>query len=265
MPVDHADILLVESTYGDRVHEADDNGERLATIVNSSVRRGGKLIIPAFAIGRVEEVIYWLRRLELEKRIPPLPVYVDSPMAAAALEFYKQRMNELDPDLGENWTDVCAFCTARLTVVETAEQSKALTASREAAIVIAASGMATGGRVLHHLAAALPDGRNTVLFVGYQAAGTRGRALCDGIHELKMLGRVIPVMATVEQLDSMSAHADVNEVMRWLSGFSKAPKMTYLVHGEPGALRALQARITQERSWPVHIAQHLERVELDLG
>ena len=264
LPVDHADILLVESTYGDRTHEPDDDGERLAAIITRSAKRGGKLIIPAFAIGRVEEVIYWLRRLEDEKRIPALPVYIDSPMAAAALEFYKQRSNELDPDLSTNWKNVCTFCTARLTVVETVEQSKAITASREPSIVIAASGMATGGRVLHHLAATLPDGRNTVLFVGYQAAGTRGRSLCDGIREVKMLGRVIPVMATIEQVDSMSAHADTDEVMRWLGGFTKAPAMTYLVHGEPVALRALAERIARERAWPVHIAQHLEQVELNL-
>jgi metallo-beta-lactamase family protein len=262
---DALEVLLVESTYGDRAHEPDDNGDRLAEIVTRAARRGGKLIIPAFAIGRVEEVIYWLRLLEDEKRIPILPVYIDSPMAAAALEFYKQRMNELDPDLGGGWKDVCAFCTARLTVVETSEQSKAVTASREPSIVIAASGMATGGRVLHHLTATLPDGKNTVLFVGYQAAGTRGRALVDGIHEVKMLGRVIPVMATIEQLDSMSAHADANEVMRWLSDIVQVPKMTYLVHGEPTALRVLAERIARERSWPVHIAQHLERVDLDLG
>jgi hypothetical protein len=139
LPIDHADVLLVESTYGNRVHEPDDNGERLEAIVNRAVTRGGKLIIPAFAIGRVEEVIYWLRRLEEEKRIPILPVYIDSPMAASALEFYKQRMRELDPDLNRNVRDVCAFCTARMTVVETADQSRAVTASREPAIVIAAS------------------------------------------------------------------------------------------------------------------------------
>ncbi len=262
---DALDILLVESTYGDRTHEADDNGEHLASIVTRAARRGGKLIIPAFAIGRIEEVIYWLRRLEQEKRIPTLPVYVDSPMAAAALEFYKQRMNELDPDLGGSWKDVCAFCTTRLTVVETSEQSKAVTASHEPSIVIAASGMATGGRVLHHLTATLPDEKNTVLFVGYQAAGTRGRSLVDGIHQVKMLGRVIPVMATIEHVDSMSAHADANELMRWLSNIVQVPKMTYLVHGEPTALRVLAERIARERSWPVHIAQHLERVDLDLG
>ena len=264
LPVDHADVLLVESTYGDRTHEPDDNGERLAAIVSDTIRRGGKVIIPAFAIGRVEEVIYWLKRLEEAKKIPIVPVYVDSPMAASALEFYSRRLNELDPELKEEFRNVCVFCTARLTVTASTEQSKAITASHEPAIVIAASGMATGGRVLHHLAQALPDGRNTVLFVGYQAAGTRGRALCDGIHEIKMLGRVIPVMARIEQVDSMSAHADVGEIMRWLSGFVKAPTMTYLVHGEPSASRALADRIKAERSWPVHIAQHLERVELDL-
>ncbi len=269
LPVPQADVLLLESTYGDRVHEADDRGERLARIVNASARRGGKLIIPAFAIGRVEEVIYWLRRLENEKRIAPMPVFIDSPMAAAALEFYKQRIGELDPEmnpaLNQNMHDVCAFCTARLTVVETAEQSKALTASREPSIVIAASGMATGGRVLHHLAAALPDAANTVLFVGYQAAGTRGRTLCDGAREVKMLGGIVPVAATVERLDSMSAHADANEIMRWLSGFAQPPSMTYLVHGEPAAAQALAARIARERGWPVHIAHHLEQVPLDLG
>jgi metallo-beta-lactamase family protein len=152
-----------------------------------------------------------------------------------------------------------------LTIVETGEQSKAVTASREPSIVIAASGMATGGRVLHHLAATLPDAKNTVLFVGYQAAGTRGRALSEGAREVKMLGRMVPVAATIERMDSMSAHADAGEIMRWLSGFSQAPAMTYLVHGEPVALRALAGRIEAELHWPVHIAEYLERVELKLG
>ena len=180
MPIDAADVLLVESTYGDRLHEADDGGARLAAIINESVTRGGKLIVPSFAIGRVEEVIYWLKLLEQAERIPALPVYVDSPMAAGALQFYTQRLNELDPDMKPAERDVCVFCTARMTVVATWQESAELVASHEPAIVIAASGMATGGRVLHHLAAALPDPRNTVLFVGYQAVGTRGRDLCDG-------------------------------------------------------------------------------------
>ncbi len=264
-PVDRADVVLVESTYGDRLHEPDDDGARLAAIVNGSVARGGKLIIPSFAIGRVEEVIYWLKRLEEQKKIPALPVYVDSPMAAGALQFYRERLSELDPELNRNQREVYAFSTARMTIVEDVEQSKAVTASREPSIVIAASGMATGGRVLHHLVVALPDSKNTVLFVGYQAAGTRGRVLCDGAREVKMQGRMVSVAASIERLDSMSAHADAGEIMRWLSGFSQPPTMTYLVHGEPVALRALAAKIQAELHWPVHIAQHLERVELNLG
>jgi metallo-beta-lactamase family protein len=267
-PVASADALLVESTYGDRLHEPDDDGARLATIVNDAVTRGGKLIIPSFAIGRVEEVVYWLHRLEEQKRIPVLPVYLDSPMAAGALQFYHERINELDPDLNhgnEGHRQVCAFCTTRMTIVDTVEQSKSVMKARDQGIVIAASGMATGGRVLHHLATGLPDGRNTVMFVGYQAAGTRGRLLCDGAKQIKMLGQIVSVAAKIERLDSMSAHADANEMLRWLKGFSRPPGMTYLVHGEPTGLEALEKRIQSELHWPTHIAKYLERVELDLG
>jgi metallo-beta-lactamase family protein len=260
-PVRAADILLVESTYGDRLHEPDDNGERLAAIVRDAVQRGGKLIIPAFAIGRVEEVLYWLKRLEDEKRIPALPVFIDSPMATAALQFYSSRLNELDADLA-GLRKAAAFATQRLTIIASPQQSADLVASRLPSIVIASSGMATGGRVLRHLAATITNPKNTVLFVGYQAAGTRGRQLVDGAREIKLLGRTYPVAAHVERIDSMSAHADAGEILRWLSGFERPPLMTYLVHGEPAAATALAARITAELHWPVHIAVHLERVEL---
>ncbi|MBZ5557676.1 MAG: MBL fold metallo-hydrolase [Acidobacteriia bacterium] len=261
-PVDAADVLLLESTYGDRVHEVDDNGDRLAAIVNDTASRGGRLIIPSFAIGRVEEIVYWLKRLEEEKRIPVLPVFIDSPMAAAALTFYSSRMNELDPQLTPGQRHVCAFCTTRMVTVSSPQQSKDLTASRQPAIVISSSGMATGGRVLHHLEAGITSAKNTVLFVGYQAAGTRGRTLVDGGTEIKLHGRILPVAARIERIDSMSAHADAAEIMRWLSGFSRPPRMTHLVHGEPTALAALSTRITKERGWPVHIAAHHERVDL---
>ncbi len=262
VPVDRADVLLVESTYGDRLHDLDDDGEHLATIIKAAIARGGKLIIPAFAIGRVEEVIYWLKRLEDEKRIPVLPVYVDSPMAAGALQFYAARADELDPDMRPAARSVCVFCTARMTTVSSPQQSMDLVASRQVAIVIASSGMATGGRVLYHLAACLPSPRNTVLFVGYQALGTRGRSLVDGAKSVKIKGRDVTVGATIEKIDSMSAHADAGEIMRWLSGFKEAPAMTYLVHGEPAALEALRARIAHDKQWPVQIAKHLETVEL---
>jgi metallo-beta-lactamase family protein len=296
-PVTEADVLLLESTYGDRLHEADDNGDRLAALVNEAAQRGGKLIIPAFAIGRVEEVLYWLKRLEEEKRIPVLPVYVDSPMAIGALQFYASRLHELDADLanlsqsehsgtgtwhrtpapdsgtglrhgtpapnaGTGLRRVAAFATTRMVVVASPQQSADLVASRQQSIVIASSGMATGGRVLRHLAATISSPKNTVLFVGYQALGTRGRLLVDGAKEIKLLGRIYPVAARVERIDSMSAHADAAEIMRWLSAFSRAPRITYLVHGDTGALAALSARITAERQWPVHIAAHHETVNL---
>jgi len=263
-PVTEADYLLVESTYGDRLHPPDDDGERLARIVNETAARGGKVIIPSFAIGRVEEVLYWLKRLEEEKRIPVLPVFVDSPMAIAALQFYAARAGELDPEMNSGQRRVTAFATTRLVTVSSPQQSADLIASRQPSIVISSSGMATGGRVLRHLALALPNPKYTVLFVGFQAAGTRGRLLVDGATQVKLLGRDVPVAARVEQIDSMSAHADAGEILRWLAGFRRAPRMTFLVHGEPIALSALASRIGTERQWPVHIAAHGESVELNV-
>lgn len=261
-PVEQADVLLLESTYGDRLHQPDDRGDRLAEIITSVAARGGKLIIPAFAIGRVEEVIYWLRRLEEEHRIPALPVFVDSPMAAKALQFYAQRADELDPEMRPEARRVSTFVTRRMTTVASAQQSKELVASRQSAIIIASSGMATGGRVLHHLLATLSNPKNTVLFVGFQAAGTRGRALLEGAPSVRIKGRDVGVAATIDHINSMSAHADAGEIMRWLSGFRVPPTMTYLVHGEAAGLSALQRRIETEKQWPVRIANYEERVDL---
>jgi metallo-beta-lactamase family protein len=258
-----ADVVLVESTYGDRDHPPDDNGEQLAEIVRDTARRGGKLIIPAFALGRVEELLYWLRRLEGERRIPVHPVYVDSPMATEALRFYASRVAELDPDMRPAQKAVSTFATARYQAIASPQQSKELTASRRSAIVISSSGMATGGRVLHHLAAALPDARNTALFAGYQAAGTRGRALVDGAREVKIHGRVIPVAARVARIDSMSAHADRNEILRWLGTLRSPPGRLCLVHGEPTPMDGLKALITERLGWTaIHTPEHKERIEI---
>ena len=264
-PVESADVLLLESTYGDRRHEPDDGGERLATVIKETAGRGGRLIIPSFAVGRVEELLYWLKRLEQTGKIPVLPVYVDSPMAAGALQFYSERSNELDPDMTPAARDVAVFGTARLTIVASAQESASLAASNSPAIIIAASGMATGGRVLNHLVASLPQAKNTILFVGFQAEGTRGRQLCDGVRQVSVQGQSVPVAAQVERIDWMSAHADAEEIMRWTSAFTRAPAMTYLVHGEPTALEALRGRIQTERGWPVQVAKYLDRVELALG
>jgi metallo-beta-lactamase family protein len=283
-----ADYLLVESTYGNRVHEQDDRAEHLASVIKSTAERGGKLIIPAFAIGRVEELLYWIGLLENEKRIPVLPVFLDSPMAMEALARYSERLNELDPDLEPEKRDekaphddtahqpapkrreqaagerkASAFATARFRTIQSAAESKNLTQSRMPAIVISSSGMATGGRVLHHLKDALPDVKNTVLLAGFQAAGTRGRQLIDGARTVKIHGQDIPVNAHVDQIESMSAHADSAEILRWLGGFTRPPKTTFLVHGEPVAMDALARSIRAKLGWNVHMPQLGEVVTLE--
>lgn len=261
-PVDAADVLLVESTYGDRVHEQDDDGHELEAVINDAVKRGGKVIVPSFAIGRAEEVLYWIKRLEEQKRIPVLPVYVDSPMAVDALRYYSERSNELDDELHATGRAVRIFATQRFTTINSVQQSKDLTASRLPAIVISASGMATGGRVLHHLAAALPDPRHTVLFVGYQASGTRGRQLVDGAKVSRIHGVDVPVAAKIVKIDSMSAHADREEILRWLGQFKEPPKMTYLVHGEPQAMTALQDAVETRLTWNSYMPALGETVDL---
>jgi metallo-beta-lactamase family protein len=261
-PVEQADILLVESTYGDRLHAADDDGERLAEVIRTTIDRRGKVIVPSFAIGRVEEVLYWIKRLEEEGRIPVVPVYVDSPMAHEALNFYSRRTDELDDEMSRRGRAVKVFATQRFTVTRSAQESKQITASKLPSIVISASGMATGGRVLHHLADALPDRRNTVLFVGFQAEGTRGRQLVDGATEVKIHGRAIAVNATVARLDGMSAHADQAEIVRWLTGFTSPPKTTFLVHGEVASMEALKTAIVGALGWRVEIPQMNETVQV---
>jgi metallo-beta-lactamase family protein len=238
--------VLVESTYGDRDHVEDDNGEQLAQVIRSTIERGGKLIIPSFAIGRVEELLYWMRRLEQERRIPVLPVYVDSPMANEALKFYSARTSELDEDMRPTEKKVSMFATTHFQTVASPQQSKELTASRKPAVVISSSGMATGGRVLHHMAAALPDPRNTVLFVGFQAEGTLGRRLRDGAETVNIFGEPVRVAAEIASIDGFSAHADREEILAWVKRLEPAPKRIFLVHGEPAPAEAL-AELLRER------------------
>ncbi len=261
-PIPDANVLVVESTYGDRLHEPDHEAERLAVIVRETVERGGKLIIPAFAVGRVEEVIYWLKRLEDAGRIPILPVYLDSPMAIEALQYYSRRSDELDPDMRPGRGEVSSFMTTRFQTVSSPEQSADLAASRTPAIILSSSGMATGGRVLNHLKTALPNPRNTILFSGFQAAGTRGRSLVEGATEVKIHGAIVPVLARIEKLESMSAHADSAELLRWLGGFARAPALTCLVHGEPASMDAFKQKIEERLGWTVRAPEYLETIAL---
>ncbi|HEY7193685.1 MAG TPA: MBL fold metallo-hydrolase [Gemmatimonadales bacterium] len=242
-----ADVLLLESTYGDRQHPSGGKQD-LARVVNDAARRGGALLIPAFAVDRTQEVVALLDQLEAERAIPELPVYLDSPLAIEATEIYARRGKFRVPE--------------RYRFARTPEESRALNELHGPVIIISASGMATGGRVLHHLAMRLPDERTTVLLVGFQSAGTRGRLLADGAREIKMLGQLIPVRAHIEQIDALSAHADRDEILRWLGGFARSPGMTYLVHGEPAAAQALASEITRQLGWRVRVAIDGETVPL---
>ncbi|HTO06603.1 MAG TPA: MBL fold metallo-hydrolase [Myxococcota bacterium] len=253
-PVESADYLLVESTYGDRVHSHDEV-ERLAALVNETAARGGALLVPSFAVGRSQELAFTLRRLEDEGRIPPLPVFVDSPMAIAGTEIYRRHPEDHDLDmrqLVDEHRD--PLRCRRLTLVHSAEESKRLNRLTGGFIVIAGSGMATGGRILHHLALRLPDRRTTVLLPGFQAAGTRGRALQEGATSLRIHGQDVPVKARIETIDGFSAHADRNEILDWLGHFRAPPRHTWVVHGEPSAASALAGEIGSRLGWTVSVA-----------
>ena len=237
--------------------------EELARIVNETARRGGQVLIPAFAIGRTQQLVYLLRELEDEQRIPVLPVYVDSPMAMQATKLYLRHKEDHDLEM-EALLDARRnpLATRRFIMAKTVHDSKAISASQEPSIVISASGMATGGRILHHLLKRLPDERNTVIFVGFQAEGTRGRRLVDGEKELKIFGQYVPVHAHIETLLNLSAHADYREILRWLSGFKRAPKTVFLVHGEFDAMLSLKQKIEEKFGWHVETPTYLQKFEL---
>ncbi|MEW6434519.1 MAG: MBL fold metallo-hydrolase [Myxococcota bacterium] len=260
--VDSATTLVAESTYGDREHDQVDPMGTLADAVNDTVKRGGVLVIPAFAVGRTQEILYRLRLLEGERRIPVLPVFVDSPMACDATPIYLSHASDHDFEMRAIAQDGDSpLRTGKTRFVTAAKESKSLNGLKEPAIIISASGMATGGRILHHLKHRLPDPKSTVLFVGYQSDGTRGRRLLDGETSVKIHGQFVDVRARVMKVSGFSAHADWTEMLRWMDGFTSPPKQVLLVHGEPSALAALERRVAA-RGWPVAVPRHLETVEL---
>ena len=262
-PIAEADYLLVESTYGDRRHPAEPAEDQLAGAIARAAERGGVLLIPAFAVGRTQDVLYLLWRLEESGRFPRTEVYLDSPMAINATDLYCAHPEEFD---GETQADMragrCALAGHSFHTATTPEASRALNAVTGPGIIISASGMVTGGRILHHMKLRLPDPRSTVLFVGYQAAGTRGRSIRDGAEAVKMFGAWVPVRAHVEAIDGLSAHADADGIQRWLGGFQRPPRRTFIVHGEPQPARALQAAIAARRHWDARVPADGERVTL---
>lgn len=264
--VPHADVLLVESTYGNRIHPDGDPSEGLRRVVNSAAERGGVLLIPAFAVGRTQELIWRLRELEEANLVPRLPVYIDSPMATDVTGIFCQHPEDHDIDMKLLMDEHrCPLCCKPYTFTRSPEESKALNHLKGPAIVIAASGMATAGRIVHHLKQRLPDKTTTVLLVGFQAAGTRGRLLQDGARFIRMHGRNVPVHAAIETIDGLSGHADQQELMRWLRGFAAPPRKTFIVHGENTAATALQQVIRAELDWDTEIAEDLRVVELETG
>lgn len=262
-PVAEADYIVLESTYGNRAHPDYDVKERLAEIVNATYTRGGHLLVPAFAVGRTQQLIYLLRELEDEGRVPKIPVFVDSPMAVKATKLYLRHKEDHDLDMQALVKDHRnPLATNLFRLAKTRQESKGVSSLTEPSIVISASGMATGGRILHHLHKRLPDERNTVMFVGFQAVGTRGRRLVDGEKEIKMFGEYVPVRAKIETLENLSAHGDWREILRWLRGFKRPPIRVFLVHGEPEAAAALKDRIQETYGWQVEIPTYLQKSEI---
>lgn len=254
--IDHADWLLVESTYGNRTHPENPEDE-LAKAIQDVADEKGCLIIPSFAVGRTQEIIYTIRNLEDRGKIPAIPVHIDSPMAIDATDIYCAHPDEHDLDMKLLMDKkLCPLCCKKSYIHRTPEESKAINDLPGPLIIISASGMATGGRVLHHLKLRLPDPKTTVLFVGFQAEGTRGRVLQDGKKEIKMFGEIVPVRAKIKTIDGFSAHADQKEILRWLRSFKKAPIKTFVIHGEPPGSEALATLLREQLRWNTEVPRN---------
>ncbi|MGE0114941.1 MAG: MBL fold metallo-hydrolase RNA specificity domain-containing protein [Steroidobacteraceae bacterium] len=256
-PMERADYLVVESTYGNRKHDGADPELPLAEIITRTCTRGGTVLIPSFAVGRAQSLLYHLQRLQAAQRIPSVPIYLDSPMAVDASDVFCNHPN--DHKLSkEQCRELCNVAH----YVRDTEESKALNNDYAPKIIISASGMATGGRVLHHLHHLVTDPRNTILFAGFQAGGTRGAALVGGATEIKVHGQVLPVKAEIANLEMLSAHADADEILGWLRNFKEAPKTTFVTHGEPVAADVLRHRIEEDLHWRCQVPEYLEKLEL---
>lgn len=260
-----ADILFIESTYGDRKNEALSVEEQLARHIRTTYRNGGVSLIPSFAVGRTQLVLYYLHRLQQKGKIPKIPIYVDSPMAIDVTELYKtySHYHRLAPSLEDRGTN--PYSHSHLHYYQSQEASISLNAIKGDAIIISASGMATGGRILHHLYNRLPNENDSIIFVGYQAEGTRGRRLLNGEKTIRMYGIDVDVKAFVHYIDGLSAHADQTELLEWADAFTTKPKRTFIIHGEPEASEALAIRLNRDLGWNSIVPEYLESFELFSG
>ncbi len=255
--IERADHLVLESTYGDRLHDTQDVEAALGEVIKRTAARGGVVIVPAFAVGRAQALLYAIYRLKGRGAIPDLPVFLNSPMAIDMTEIYHRHRSEHRLSVEE-----CSGLCKVAKMTRTVEESRALNALRYPAVIVSASGMATGGRVLHHLKAFGPNRRNTIVFAGYQAGGTRGARLLSGERSLRIHGEDITIGAEVVSLPGMSAHADAGQLVRWLSTAPRAPRGIYLNHGEAGPADALRQRIERELGWPAMVPRLGQRVEI---
>ena len=263
-PPPNCDYLMCESTYGNRLHGDVDSQTQMARIINDAARRNSPMLIPAFAVGRTQEILYMIRELEEHKRIPILPVVVDSPMASQATQVYNRWHEEHDRE----YASILAhkrhpLRTGSMSTTSSRDESKKLNDLKGARIIISASGMLSGGRVLHHAIRMLPNENATLVFVGYQAAGTTGRRIQDGEREVKIMKRWIPVNCHIEKVEGFSAHADWKAVIQWLSGLRCTPKMVFTTHGEPDAAEAMAGHIRERFGWNVVVPEYEQTVELE--
>lgn len=256
-PIHRADYLIVESTYGNRKHSDEDPEQSLSKVINATAARGGTVLIPSFAVGRAQAILFHLHRLKSAKRIPDLPIYLDSPMAVDASDIFCKYFGEHKLSEPE-----CRGACKVARYVQSVDESKSLDANPMPKVIVSASGMATGGRVLHHLKWLAPHPRNTILFTGFQAAGTRGEAMLAGAASVKIHGQMVPIRAEVRNVDALSAHAGSDEIITWLSNFEVPPKLTFVTHGEPAASDALRLRIQNELGWNCRVPDLGESVVL---
>ena len=257
------DVLVMESTYGNRRHPDSDPRPELARLIRETVQRGGSVVVPAFAVERTQKFLFMLKELMETGQIPRVPVYCDSPMAIKAVEIFLSHSEEYTPqaaDLIKRYGSPMTW--PGLTFAVTAEQSKKINASQYPCIIISSSGMVTGGRILHHLSQRLPDPKNLVLFIGFQAPGTRGAIIKSGAPEVKIFGAFVPIRAQTAALEQFSDHADTPELLQWMHTFQGKPSVTYLVHGEPAASSQLREAITKELGWKVEVAQYMQKVSV---
>jgi metallo-beta-lactamase family protein len=256
-----ADVLVMESTYGNRQHPSTDPRPQLASLIRDTVMRGGSVIVPAFAVERTQKFIFMLKELIESGQIPRVPVYCDSPMAIKAVEIFIKHSEEYTAQTADLIKKYGAPTTwPGFTFAQTSEESKKINDSRFPSIIISSSGMVTGGRILHHLAQRLPDPKNLVIFIGFQAPGTRGELIKNGAKEIKIFGEFIPIRAQIAAIEQFSDHADPPELLEWLRTFKNQPSVTYLVHGEPAASSQLRDLMKKDLGWNVQVAEYMEKV-----